>query len=328
MAIDRVLYRYLTGVSPSLFRAWMRNADIELGDMPQQVREVRARGTSDASPDPDISQWLLAHADVLTAALLRNIDIPDDDVAELITDEMLPQYPSYGVDVTFTFGPHDDDVSSDMRSVNLVHLAVASTLYTEMYLAVASAHRAFGLVLPPPRVVIRRGSVQFGTSGALLPVAIGILLATGTGAIALPLGVAGGGVLALVGVYDTYLGWRKTIAERTKLEAEAAKLRAEAAKLQAEAEKLSLEAQSTSPSAQRSTQSRVAYSAAVPRERLREVGDSLAASEAYVAHVLNRALPAYATARQYTETMTYEFVPTKPQPTPQKHRGRRLTVGR
>jgi hypothetical protein len=180
-------------------------------------------------------------------------------------------------------------------------------MLTEIYLAVASANLPLGVVSEPPQVELRSGSIQFSTSGALLPVGIGLVLACATGGLAAPAGFYAGGVLATFGVVDTFLAWRRTIAEREKLRQESAKFAAETQKLHAEAEKLAAEARRLEMELEQSRfqaaswtdeNYRRADASIVPRRVVKEHAERLSLSEPYATHLLNRSLGAAGAVRR------------------------------
>lgn len=314
MSIERILTYYMRELSLVDLRCGLSDAELSINDMPQLVR--RWRGLEEESyswsseDETEVHRWIRSRSASLVPTLFRVIDLTDDEVAELLGAEDLPRGRGT-LHVHLRFNPRAQPPAGS-AVLNLADLAAGSALLMELYVAVAAAHLPFGQRLSPPDVEVRSGSVQFTTSGSLLPAGLGLVVAASAGMIASPLALPAGGLLAVTGAVDICLSWMKAVEERRKLRAERGKFSAEELKLKAEVRKLNAEtarldferlssmrgrgkATDAEPIA---ASSMLPPSAAVPRPIVADLAAGVGASEAYDNHMINRALPTAAAVRQ------------------------------
>ena len=310
MSAENVIFGYLRALPLIELRAWLVEANLSYAELPAQIRAWRDLVPGRESLDLDHRRsfdLIRSVTPELVPALLRVVDPPDEAIAELLSERDCPRG---WRELTLTFHFRENE----QGSLLLTDLAAASSLFAEMYVAIAAAHYPLGLVIQPPDVRVQSGSIQFTTSGALLPVGVGIVLATAAGLVATPIGYAAGALLTSAGAVDTFLGWRRTIAERRKLGAEELKYAAEARKLDAERAKLTddarrervLEALLENEFIDIRNLSSAA-SANVDRDQVKRLAQYYNVSEAYIHHLVNRTLRSTEAIKKLVPHISHEL---------------------
>lgn len=261
-----------------------------------------------------VRQWMGINRTKIADVIFRVVDPTDNEVSLLAGDVPLwveAEPSSSGV--TLKFEPfasqsHDPDLGGP--GIFLTDLALAADLGMEFFASIRRANRPLGLVVDPPRVRIKSGSVDFTIGGGLLAGGLGLIVACGAGLIAAPVvGPAAGVFLAGAGLLDLAIGWKRTLAEAGKLDAERDKLRAETKQLgltpqtSEGVEALphpAKEVESLAPPAQPRESPNFAHSSLVPRSVVSREARRWQVSENYANHLLNRGLPILIEGRRYT----------------------------
>lgn len=257
----------------------------------------------------DVTEWISRNQESLVVALTRIVDLTDEAIAYLFRLGVLPisrRDVHTEIAIQLRFFVHSDLLEESRvggsQDFALNELAASSAMLSEICSEIAAANHSFGLTISPPIVKLERGSLQYTISGGLLASGVALVMACGSGLVASPLGLVGGGVLACAGVLDLSVNWMKSIAETRKVKAEAYKLNAEARKLDAEARKLDLEADEL----ERKQFDRedyhhraFAHSKLVPNDVVLREAKRLGLEQGYANHILNRVLPKYRLMSNY-----------------------------
>lgn len=256
----------------------------------------------------EVTEWISRNQESLVAALTRIVDLTDEAIAYLFRLGVLPisNRDLHTVAIQLRFFVHSDLLEEPRvggsQDFALNELAASSAMLSEICSEVAAANHSFGLTIPPPIVTLERGSLQYTIGGGLLASGVALVMACGSGLVASPLGLFGGGVLACAGVLDLSVNWVKSIAETRKVKAEAYKLYAEARKLDAEARKLDLEGdelESKQFDREDYHHRAFAHSKLVPRDVVLREAKRLGLEQGYANHILNRVLPKYRLMSNY-----------------------------
>ena len=253
--------------------------------------------------------WVREHRSLLTPVLLRHVDLPDELIAGLTSDEDMIVPSKNSPEQTFVFG-----VSSDVTKEQATHLpfglmqvTACSLFLSQLFIDVCAANQGCGVQMVPPEINLGPGSLQVTVGSGLFSSALGLLVACSDGLSGVPTSPLPSRVAQeSAEVVEWVLGWRRATAETQKTFAEATKTDAERRvveldirlkELELERAKLKQHLVGDEDEFGRSTrvprrflESR-AESGEVPRKTVQQHAERFEMSEPYANHVLNRALP-------------------------------------
>jgi hypothetical protein len=163
----------------------------------------------------------------LAVPLLRRVRIEDSQFRQLASEaniRLRGRESSTSVQLRFLFGSAGDSVDA----LPVTQLTATSLIAWELSFRVKQTLEAIGAAeeLNPPQVTVKAGSANYSFSGGPLLVAgIALIVAAHT---AIPPGTGadfaywGGALATSLGMIESVLGWRRTLAETDKLQSETA----------------------------------------------------------------------------------------------------------
>lgn len=295
----------------------------------------------DAPYEPrDFHKWFKPHRQQVLPVLLRMTDFTDEEITHFIAEgDLKVGQTSFRQNVRVRLVPLGSKSQSESIKDNrvlLTDLAAASGMMCEMFISLGAANQHFSnfnreLLLAPPRVQVKSGSIEYTIGGGLFASGVGLIVASSAGLVGVPVvGIASGTVLASIGLIELALGWREKIASIRKVEEEARALRLEhdtvvldqskrLRELEIKAKELDLEMARARLEDQEETRSRtrtkMSYSSLIPREEIIIAAERAGFSEAYANYLLNRCLPTYLQLKKYFNDIyiVEEYRPDQPQ---------------
>ena len=171
MTPDEHLLTYLLELPTPEYRRWIALAGLTPESVYTALRRIRDDPYKEELSDDhnSIVAWVQEHRSALLPTLLRIVDPPDEVVADLLGAADLPEVAQDAQQTLFVVR-FDLSVSAGLRRersrrlVPITDLAVASSLFSELFIQLAASHVPMGIELEPPFVAVRSGSIQFGTS--------------------------------------------------------------------------------------------------------------------------------------------------------------------
>jgi hypothetical protein len=273
---------------------------------------------------PEVPQWMADKrqriAPILLPMLLRKQGLDDEVIQRIIREGDLKASvkPLPSVSVHFALPTYPPQVRSEeiggrnQRAVRLTDLVAGSAVMMEMFIAIGGTIAAGSSEEPlPPIVDTSSGSVSFNIGGGLFGSGIALIVACAAGLVAAPvIGPAAGTTLAVIGIIDMAIDWRKRIAETDKLREERRVLQLEhnhitiyqnreLQELEIRKRQLELEALTRENHQQQGgLRTGQPPCTLVDEDTIRREAARLGLSDAYAMHVLNKGLPTYLTLRQ------------------------------
>jgi len=299
---------------------------------------LRAAGVKDTRPpvlrrrggqDELGIDWVKANAADIAPLILRWIDADDDDVAALVNGEVLRggrsifhRAISDTALVTFSVQFSSPSDASGGR-IPLNELAANAVALNQLMMTLIAANRPFGAPMVMPDTAVTPGSTTFNLAGpGLLGFGLSVVGACAAGIVSAPVVwplYLVGGALAAAGSIEAALGWRRTVAEITKMDREGRKIDDERGLLNLEKVKLRLEIEKLREEGRESREVRSQpASSMVPLEQVKEAANQSDVQLGYAHHVLNRLLPVLFIIRRQMPgiSITVGTVQNSPKPSP------------
>jgi hypothetical protein len=285
-----------------------------VGLLAEWVQEVFADNatSSDAAAD-----WAERHLRHLLPALVRTVELTDDDIRLLVLEDHL-RAPSGGpagqvaIRVAFTgSGGEDGDPPRGALpdGVFIMELAAVSVVLSELFVSLAAANRPFGLELELPRVAVSGHSVQVATDHGLLTSGLGLVAACAAAvAPGNETGLMGGVSVAAASLLDFALNWRVEMDRMREIEDDRIRLRRmpdpsallqskRLSELELRIRELELEKEWLITELQFGPKD--AQSSLVPLQTVIDEAGKRALSIEYAHHILNRTLPRFLALRRF-----------------------------
>lgn len=253
--------------------------------------------------------WVREHRSLLTPVLLRHVDLPDELIAGLTSDEDIVVPAKHSPEQTIVFGASAEVAKEQPTHLPfaLMQVTACSVFLSQLFIDMCAANQACGVQMLPPEINLGPGSLQVTVGSGLFSSGLGLLVACAAGLSGVPTTPVPTRVAQeSAEVVEWVLGWRRATAETQKTFAEATKTDAERRMVELdirlkelELERAKLKGHLVGDEDEFGRSTRVprrylesrAESGEVPRNIVQQHAERFEMSESYANHVLNRALP-------------------------------------
>jgi hypothetical protein len=253
--------------------------------------------------------WVREHRSLLTPVLLRHVDLPDELIAGLTSDEdmIVPSKSSPEQTITFAVSSDVPKEQGNHLPFGLMQVTACSVFLSQLFIDICAANQPCGVQMLPPEINLGPGSLQVTVGSGLFSSGLGLLVACAAGLSGAPTAPVPTRVAQeSAEVVEWMLGWRRATAETQKTFAEATKTDAERRLVELdirlkelELERAKLKGHLVGDEDEFGRSTRVprrflearGESGEVPRDIVQQHAERFEMSESYANHVLNRALP-------------------------------------